>query len=150
MTYPSLLDGEGISLLAYSRESIIAEKFQAMCSLAMANSRMKDFYDIRMMALENDFRGEILQAAIRETFRRRKTDLQGSPLVFTAVFSEDKDKQMQWSAFLKRTRIPVGGFADTLALIRQFLQPVVASTLAGSVFHKQWSHETKEWIDPFR
>lgn len=67
MVYPSLLGMDEINLWAYSRESIIAEKFQAMLYLAQANSRMKDFFDIYMMASTYDFDGRVLFEAVQQS-----------------------------------------------------------------------------------
>jgi hypothetical protein len=64
MRYPSLLDMEETVLWAYSKDSIIAEKFQAMVYLAQVNSRMKDFYDIAMLASSYDYNGPILREAV--------------------------------------------------------------------------------------
>ena len=67
MTYPVLLDTSEIHLKAYSLESVISEKFHAMVDLAFANSRMKDFFDVSMLAITNDFDGDVLQQAIQST-----------------------------------------------------------------------------------
>jgi hypothetical protein len=50
IVYPSLLQLSPPMLLAYPRETVVAEKFQAMVQLGMANSRMKDFYDLWIMS----------------------------------------------------------------------------------------------------
>jgi hypothetical protein len=73
--YPVLLDQPAPHLLAYTPENAIAEKFQAIVELDMANSRMKDFHDIWVLARNLEFGGERLSEAIRNTFERRKTDL---------------------------------------------------------------------------
>lgn len=146
MVYPSLLKMNEIEILVYSKESIIAEKFHAMVSLAMANSRMKDFYGISMMAEENDFDGSILYAAIRETFSRRGTAMPETPLVFSEIFAQDSDKLIQWQAFLKRTNIQAASFFEVLQLIRRFLQPISEAIFTDSPWDRPWSHRQTAWI----
>lgn len=71
--YPGLLDLPAPELAAYPRETVVAEKFQAMVMLGIANSRMKDFFDLWVLARSFTFAGPVLAAAIRATFARRKT-----------------------------------------------------------------------------
>ena len=73
VTYPVLLDFPAPVLPAYSRESVVAEKFHAMVVLGIANSRMKDFYDLWILARQFEFQGPMLCSAIRATFERRRT-----------------------------------------------------------------------------
>lgn len=79
--YPVLLDLPAPKLRAYPREVVVAEKFQAIVVLGIANSRMKDFFDLWMLASVFDFEGLRLSRAIKATFERRKTPLpSASPL----------------------------------------------------------------------
>ncbi|MTI86538.1 MAG: nucleotidyl transferase AbiEii/AbiGii toxin family protein [Balneolaceae bacterium] len=73
--YPAILDSEKPRIKAYTLESAIAEKYQAVIELDTVNSRMKDFYDIYFLSRHCTFEGEKLKAAIHETFGRRKTEL---------------------------------------------------------------------------
>jgi hypothetical protein len=73
--YPSLLDQPPPMLAMYPRESVIAEKFEAITKLGLNNSRMKDYYDVWILAGQFDFDGQVLQSAIKATFRRRRTKL---------------------------------------------------------------------------
>lgn len=91
--YPSLLNMERPHLKAYSMESVIAEKFEAMIALAEANSRMKDFYDVYTLSRTYDFEGYTLYEATRQTLERRATPLMRIPIIFTDKFSEDQAKQ---------------------------------------------------------
>ena len=86
-------------LNAYSKESVIAEKFEAMLALAEVNRRMKDFYDIYTLSRAYSFDGNTLYEAIRQTLERRNTPLAEAPTVFTEAFATDKSKQTQWAAF---------------------------------------------------
>ena len=71
---PTLLEFSQPNLLAYPKETVIAEKFEAMVNLGIANSRMKDFWDFRLMIEEFEFDGAILQRALSATFERRNTN----------------------------------------------------------------------------
>ncbi len=78
--YPTLLDDPAPTLRAYPRETVIAEKYQALVALGMANSRMKDFYDLWVMARDFDYQGDTHAQATGNTFARRRTELpEGTP-----------------------------------------------------------------------
>lgn len=109
---PQLLDLGAPHLLGYTPESAIAEKFQAMVALDIANTRIKDFYDIWSLSRMREFDGRVLAAAISATFMRRTTPLpQGAPLALTGDFSEDQAKQSLWQAFLRKGRLDGKGRA---------------------------------------
>jgi hypothetical protein len=106
LDYPTLLDFPAPRLLAYPRETVIAEKFQSMVELGIANSRMKDFFDLWYLAGHFEFHGDPLSKAMRAMFERRKTSLPSMlPLCLTQEFSGNRDKQAQWIGFLKRARL---------------------------------------------
>ena len=71
--YGSLLDFPAASIRAYSPATVIAEKFQAVVALGLANSRMKDLYDLWTLPKSVDIDTGDLAAAIRGTFARRDT-----------------------------------------------------------------------------
>jgi hypothetical protein len=103
LEYPTLLKFPAPKLHSYSKESVVAEKFEAMVKLGMANSRMKDFYDVWVLARRFEFESGILTAAIQATFETRRTTLpESSPLALQADFYELPSKQTQWRAFLKK------------------------------------------------
>jgi hypothetical protein len=97
---PTLLDYPAPQLLCYSRESVIAEKFEAMLKLGALNSRMKDCYDVWVLSAQFDFDGAKLTEAMRLTLNHRGTTLSESILPFSEEFA--LDKQVQWVAFCKR------------------------------------------------
>jgi predicted nucleotidyltransferase component of viral defense system len=98
--YPVLLDLPAPRLRAYARETVIAEKFQAMVALGRANSRMKDFYDIWMLSKTFPFTEDRLARAIAATFARRQTAIPiETPDALTSEFAKDPLKQRQWAAF---------------------------------------------------
>jgi predicted nucleotidyltransferase component of viral defense system len=146
MEYPTILDMERPQIHAYSHESIIAEKFDAMISLAEANSRMKDFYDVYMLSRMFEFEGSVLYEAIRQTFRRRATPLPADPIVFSDYFADKKDKQIQWQAFQKRIRVSENlSLSEVLDHIRVFLQPVYSAVLSGREWTGRWQCAEARW-----
>jgi len=99
---PVLLDLPAPRLRAYARETVVAEKFQAMVMLGLANTRMKDFYDIWMLSRNYDFDRERLSRAIEATFERRGTPIpEELPDALSPVFAVDVTKQRQWTAFVR-------------------------------------------------
>jgi hypothetical protein len=99
--YPTLLaDLPAPRLRAYSRYSVVAEKFQAMVMLGIANTRMKDFFDVWTLAGSFNFDGRVLCQAMKMTFERRETEIPSTaPLALTPEFYEDRTKQSQWEHF---------------------------------------------------
>ena len=100
MEYPVILPMPAPVLHSYPPETVVAEKLQAMIYLGTVNSRMKDFYDLWMLANRFEFKGEMLQEAVRRTIECRKTEIPTTePAAFSAQFA--REKQSQWRAFLK-------------------------------------------------
>lgn len=124
--YPTILDMPHPRLKGYPRETVVAEKFVAMVQLGIVNSRMKDFYDIWLLANQFDFSGKTLQRAIRQTFTTRKILLTNEPLALSDTFSSDPEKMAQWKAFVRRSRLEHAP-ADLKTVtdhLRTFLLPV--------------------------
>ncbi|MHC4674716.1 MAG: nucleotidyl transferase AbiEii/AbiGii toxin family protein [Planctomycetota bacterium] len=147
LSYPTLLDFPAPQLKAYPKESMIAEKLEAMVSLGAANSRMKDFYDLWILARTFDFQGEILKQAIAATFERRRTDLPDDiPYALTDDFVNDTTKQTQWRAFINRGKLleEPPDFDETVERIRQFIVPPTQAASTGAPFSQQW-HRGGPW-----
>lgn len=128
--FPPLLDFPAPRMRAYPRETVVAEKLEAMVQLGMANSRMKDFYDVAVLARDFDFDGEVLARAIRATFERRKTELPTTiPVALTAAFAEDPAKKTQWSGFVRKAGArDAGTLAEMIGAVRAFVEaPLVAA-----------------------
>ena len=124
---PVLLDLPAPHLRAYSRETVIAEKFQAMVALGRANSRMKDFYDVWVLSKTYVFDDERLPKAIAATFDRRATPLPDAlPDALTAAFARDETKRRQWTAFSADLAIATGPFESVIEDLAAFLMPKVA------------------------
>ena len=93
-------------LRIYPRETVVAEKLEAIASLGMANSRMKDYFDLRALLREGALETKLLSEAIASTFRRRRTALSSDlPVGLTAEFATDELKQKQWVAFLRKNAL---------------------------------------------
>ena len=139
--YPVMLDLPVPRLRAYPREVVVAEKFQAMVILGIANSRMKDFFDIWMLASVFDFAGPRLSQAIGTTFERRKTELPiNPPGVLTEEFYKDAGKQIQWTAFLRKGRLKIQekDFGEVVSLLREFLMPPTIALAKKQLFEAKW------------
>lgn len=121
ISYPVLIgDLPAPQLRAYPKYSVVAEKFHAICLLGMANTRMKDYFDLGLLLSADDLEPEQLRSAIEETFRRRKLDLPSVlPAGLSHEFAGDLVKQKQWAAFLKKNRLDAAGLADTVAVLRE-------------------------------
>ena len=122
--YPCMLDLPAPRLRAYARETVIAEKFQAMVALGRANSRMKDFYDIWLLSQSFPFDDDRLARAIAATFERRETEIPADlPDALTPAFAEDEQKQRQWNAFLENVALRPGSLADVITSVARFIMP---------------------------
>lgn len=105
MSYPAMLDFEPPKVNAYSLESAIAEKLQAIVSLGIFGSRMKDFYDIWFLIKTRKFDRNRLMEAIEVTFKKRNTEIGDIKLIFEDEIVQDSNKSKQWAAFLRRISI---------------------------------------------
>lgn len=137
---PALLDFPAPRLRAYPRETVVAEKLDAMVQLGMANSRMKDFYDVAVLARDFDFESDVLIRAIRATFERRKTPLPTIlPVALTTTFAEDPTKKTQWSGFVRKAGIrDVGSLAETLAAVVAFIEQPLMGAARGVFDGAHW------------
>lgn len=141
---PTMLDFTAPRLLCYSRESAIAEKFEAMVKLGILNSRMKDFYDIWLLSRQFNFNGSQLAQAIQLTFKQRGTTLSENIVAFQAPFIEEK--QVQWTAFCRRINqeyLP-NDFSDIVAQVTSFLAPIIEAARSGQPIGKNWM-AANEW-----
>lgn len=139
--YPTLLGNPAPYLRAYPRETVVAEKYQALVNLGMANSRMKDFYDLWVIAREFDFDGETLSEAIRNTFSRRQTPLpEHTPSGLSAEFHEDAQKNNQWNAFLRKGALAANppSLTEVCGLLERFLLPPTQAALQEHEFMAKW------------
>lgn len=137
IAYPTLLEQSAPTLRAYPREVVVAEKFQALTALGMANSRMKDFFDLGALARDHDFDGATLSAALAATFARRQTALPKEvPLGLTPAFATAKE--VQWRAFARRTALAPPPLATLLSGLERFLMPPSRAVALGAPFTRRW------------
>lgn len=139
IVYPELLDFGNPTLLAYTLESAIAEKFQTIVKLDLANSRMKDFYDIWFLACNQTFDSRKLINAIAATFERRATPIPREiPNAFTEQFAANVEKKKQWSMFGKKIFIDEIPLQVIVQRIKDFLMPLIEALQNNVDFKKQW------------
>lgn len=121
--YPILLEDFEVPVLqAYTLETVIAEKLQAIIVLAQLNSRMKDFYDIYMLLNTQKINVDIQKEAIIQTFLNRQTPLNFDTVVFKEVFYADKNRNTMWKAFLKKINAEIITFDSVVNRIEQFVK----------------------------
>jgi Nucleotidyl transferase AbiEii toxin, Type IV TA system len=141
ITYPALLDFPAPRLSGYPRETVVAEKFHAMVYLRTLNSRMKDFYDVWLLASRFTFDGAVLAKAIAATFEHRETAIDVAPIAFAPEFSEQASTLAQWTAFRKKlpnTECPEK-LAEVVPLLAEFLLPIARSSERGERFEGRWT-----------
>jgi hypothetical protein len=141
-SFPVLLPMEAPLIRAYPREATIAEKFNAMVVLDIRNSRMKDFYDIWLIANTWTFEMASLRSAILSSFERRGVPIpQDVPFALTGEFLNDPQKRQQWNAFV--SRLYPGSNAPSLeevgTLLRAFLLPCILSDFGSGSEDRQWA-----------
>jgi len=141
IAYPVLLDFPPPEFNGYSMESTIAEKFQAMVKLGVLNSRLKDFYDIWLLAHTFDFRGEMLAKAVLKTFENRNTPITIAPEVFNPSFVKVGDKKVQWQGFIRKAQLAnaPAAFEDVVAAVKMFLEPLLVSLVEQRSFRSNWN-----------
>jgi len=144
--YPTLLpELPGPRLRAYSRYTVVAEKLEALTVLGIANSRMKDHFDLWVLASHADFDGETLIKAILATFERRATAIpDGVPFGLSEEFSADSQKQTQWRAFLGKNALYPVALDAVLSLLRQFFESPLYATRSGAPWSASW-HPDSGW-----
>lgn len=149
--YPTLLELPAPYLRAYQPETVIAEKFQFMVAKGIANSRMKDYYDVWFLSNHFHFNGVNLARAVKATFSRRTTQIpDGVPLGLSEEFFQDPAKKRQWAAFLKRIGLTESADKPTLKQVINrltvVLLPPAHAIREGEKFKKRWNTDGM-WVD---
>jgi len=142
IAFPSILDHPNALLRAYNRETAIAEKFEAMVKLGELNSRMKDFFDVWLLARSSHFAGVSLADAIRQTFFKRETAIEINPICFSEAFANDPSKAAQWRAFVRRGKLDStpAEFPEIVMQVRGFLRPIAAAIVETKEFTMLWTN----------
>lgn len=139
--YPALLDFPHPQIVGYPKESAIAEKIHAMIRFQMLNSRMKDFYDVWLLARNFDFEGKLLFSAIDQTFTANDADLNFDIADLIANLKNDDEKQRQWRAFTKRVRLVIEPpkFSIVVKDIETFLLPMFTNYRSKKPVPLSWN-----------
>ena len=138
--YPTILDFPAPKLRGYTKESIVAEKFESFVTLGILNSRMKDYFDIWSLSRQFDFDGQILSHAIARTFSNRGTTIVPEPVGLTSEFADDPAKKTQWRSFVRKSRLDAASdLGEVLHGIAGFLLPVASALSAGKRFKGKWA-----------
>ena len=139
---PTLIDGvPAPSVRAYPRETVVAEKFEAMVQLGAMNSRMKDFYDIWALSERFAFDGAELKESVALCFERRRASLVEKPEALSQAFYLNPELQSYWTAYRNREPFmmaPPFEFEAVGERIRELLIPIRASILQGDTFNMRW------------
>jgi hypothetical protein len=121
--YPVMLaDLPAPRIRVYPRYTVVAEKFEAIVSQGMANSRLKDYFDLWVLLSTQTLDPEMLQMAIAATLARRQTPLPAStPIGLSPVFGDDPQKTKQWNAFLQKNQLQAPPLNLVVELLREKL-----------------------------
>lgn len=141
LEFPALLDLPAPRLRAYPRETVVAEKLQAIVALGQVNSRMKDYYDLAVLARLFEFEGEALSAAFRATFERRQTPLPDqAPAGLSDLFAAEPAKVDLWQAFTTREALAhdIGDLAAAVDAVRTFVMPPFIAAAKSRPFRRRW------------
>lgn len=126
MEFPVILDMEAPKVNAYSLESSIAEKLEAIVKNGFLNSRYKDFYDIYVLSEKYPFNYEKLSNAVMETFTNRKTPITMETAAFSNEFLDDSMHQTRWNSFLKKKKAMIQvSMNDAMTRIKTFVTPLL-------------------------
>lgn len=129
MDFPVILDMEAPRVNAYSLETAIAEKLEAIIHNGYLNSRYKDFYDIYVLSKRYEFSYEVLRNACIQTFENRKTQMTMDSAVFSGEFVNDPMHQKRWKSFLKKKKALIQvSMSDAMDWIKVFVCPLLEGT----------------------
>ena len=143
MDFPVILDMEAPKVNAYSLESSIAEKLEAIVHNGYLNSRYKDFYDIYILTSKYSFEYEDVKNAVSETFLNRGTEMSMSTAAFSEEFVHDPLHQTRWKSFLKKKKAMVQiSLEDVIAGVRMFTAPLLN---IDSGVRRRWNPESRMW-----
>jgi predicted nucleotidyltransferase component of viral defense system len=133
--FPSLLEMPSPWIRAYCDYTAAAEKLHAISVLGVANTRMKDFYDLLLLLRLREFKAERFRETVARTFLARGTPtFREWPVSLTEAFSNHPEKVRQWKAFAGRQRlgVPIGTLAEVIVELRNRLAPLLATEPSAS------------------
>lgn len=134
VVYPTLLEFPAPVLLAYPKETVVAEKLEALTKLGLLNSRMKDYYDLALLSRLYSLSGPVLLEAVAATFRHRETRIETDPIGLTEAYYADPARSLQWRAFVRRSRFAEhpDDLKNLVLEVRRFAIPLLAAASAGN------------------
>jgi predicted nucleotidyltransferase component of viral defense system len=147
ITFPVLLDMAAPKLRAYARETVVAEKLEAIVKLGMLNTRFKDYFDLHYLAQNFPFEGDLLAKSIAATFERRGTAFPaGLPAGLTPTFSTDQAKARGWQAFWLKTGLKdeCPALTDVVELLVKFLERPLTAAAKKEPLSAKW--KSNRWI----
>jgi predicted nucleotidyltransferase component of viral defense system len=132
-------------VMAYSLESTISEKFDALLQRLELTSRMKDIYDIYYLATAFNFAGRQLQQALYETLQNRGTPYDRNSLDKVIALAHSTDIQVRWRQFLRRLKLEALSLDEVMLGIDTFLRPVWEAILKDDEFFGNWHPDSGDW-----
>jgi predicted nucleotidyltransferase component of viral defense system len=146
---PTLLEFPAPELRVYAPATVVAEKLEAVVRFGVVNTRLKDYFDLLVLAGERAFEGAVLAEQITATFTRRGTAVPDDvPTGLTDAFAGDPDRRRQWRAFLRRSqgRGAPDDLGQAVALVREFVLPPLTAASEGRVLEARWE-PGRGWIE---
>ena len=141
MDFPVILDMESPRVNAYSLETSIAEKMEAIIHNGYLNSRYKDFYDIYVLSKKYVFSYAELRNAVIQTFENRKAPMTMDSAAFSDEFLNDPVHQTRWKSFLKKKKALIQvSMSDAMDWIKAFVRPLFEGTEKT-----RWNPEKGNW-----
>ena len=145
LDFPTVLGDDQPHIYAYSLYSSVAEKFEAIVSLAYDNSRFKDHYDIYVLSSKYDFDAKELSEAVKETFKNRHTSITDIA-AFEEGFADEPLRQSRWNSFVKKKKaLMTIDLQSAIDLLKVFLGPIADAITSDETLKGTWDHETREW-----
>jgi predicted nucleotidyltransferase component of viral defense system len=124
--FPTLLDHTEPRLRGYQKETVIAEKLEAMLALGMTNSRLKDYYDLWRLSQGWSFEGRQLRTSVTDTLRKRKTE---APTALPPGLTDEYAQRwgLAWRGLADRfaSDDELPPLSAVLGQLRDFLLPVL-------------------------
>jgi predicted nucleotidyltransferase component of viral defense system len=146
ITFPVMLGMAAPKLRAYSRETVVAEKLEAIVKLGMLNSRFKDYFDLHYLAQKFPFEGALLVKSIAGTFARRGTAFPAVlPAGLTPMFGTDPAKIRGWEAFWRKTgpKAAAPTLEAVIKLLVEFLEPPLDAAAKGKTLPRTWKSKRR-------
>ena len=147
LTYPSMLGFPAATLRGYPKETVAAEKLEAIVRIGMTNSRLKDYFDLHLLARGFDFDATTLGKAIKATFERRGTAIpNGTPSGLKAAFGNDAENINRWKGFYAKSGIDeIVPLPEVVAMVDGFASPIFARLAAGDALTAKWHCASARW-----